>query len=145
MQLKLKKISIMFLAMLLMVGSITAIMTSANLLVSQRFLSVWFSSFLFTFFVLLPTGGGVFIVLNKFINRWCCSWSGLQKNLLQAVLMAIVMESIMAAILIIKSGAYESSSHFLALFFNSLFYAFPIGLTLSLFMTVVIKPKLAEY
>ena len=141
MPLKFKRVTIMFLVMLLMVGSITAIMTIANLEDSQRFLNVWLNAFLFTFLVLIPTGGCVFIILSKLINQWCSAWSVVQKNLLQGLLMAIAMESIMAATLTLKSGVYESLTHFFILFFNSLLYALPVGITLSLIMTLVVKPK----
>lgn len=144
MPLKFKRVTILFLVMLFMVGSITAIMTIANLEDSQRFLKVWLNAFLFTFLVLIPTGGCVFIILSKLINHWCSAWSVLQKNLLQGLLMAVAMESIMATVLTIKSGVYESITHFFALFFNSLLYALPVGITLSLIMTLVIKPKLEQ-
>ena len=142
---KFKKVAIMFLVMLFMVGSITAIMTFVNLVDSQHFLNVWLNAFVFTFFVLIPTGGCVFIVLSKLINQWCSTWSIVQKSLLQGLLMAVAMESIMAATLTIKSGVYESITHFFVLFFNSLLYALPVGITLSLIMTLVIKPKLEQF
>jgi len=59
--------------------------------------------------------------------------------------MAIIMESIIAVVLTVKNGSYESSVQFSQLFFNSLLFALPVGLTLSLVMTLFIKPKLEGY
>lgn len=145
MQLKLKNLFVMLSVMFVLVGTITAIMTWANLLPSQSFFNTWVSSFLFTFIILLPIGGIIFVTLNKLINLYFSAWADVQKNLLQGVLMAIIMESIMAIILTINNGGYESLTQFSQLFFNSLFYALPVGLTFALTMTLVIKPRIQAY
>ncbi len=145
MQLKLKNLFVMFLIMLFMVGTITAIMTLVNLSPAQPFINTWVNSFIFALVVLLPVGGVLFIGMNKLINQYCLAWSSLQKNLFQGISMAIIMESIIAVVLTVKNGSYESSAQFSQLFFNSLLFALPVGLTLSLVMTLFIKPKLEGY
>lgn len=145
MQVKLKNLPVMILVILTMVGSITAIMTWVNLAPSQRFLDVWVDSFTFAVLVMLPIGGGAFITINKLINQFCSACSSLQKNLLQGVLMAVIMESVMAVITVLNSHGYGSFTQFSSFLFNALLYALPIGLTLSCFMTLVIKPKFEKH
>lgn len=145
MQLQLKNIFVMLLVVFVLIGALTAIMTWANLLPSQPFFNTWFSSFIFTFIILLPIGGVMFYTVNKLINYIFKTWSSLQKNLLQGIIMAVIMESAMAIVLTINNASYESSTQFLQLFLNSLLYALPVGLTISLIMTLVIKPKVEAY
>lgn len=144
MQPKIKNLLIMLLVMFTLVGTITAIMTSANLTLSQSFVNAWMSSFAFAFLVLLPLGGGIFATLNKLINSLLSTWSSFQKNILHAVLMALVMESIMALVTMLNNHTYESFAQYSSLFFNSLLYALPVGLTFSCLMVLVIKPKLEK-
>ncbi|MFT6530137.1 MAG: hypothetical protein ACJAZB_001792 [Psychrosphaera sp.] len=144
MQPKIKNLLVMLLVMFTLVGTITAIMTLANLTSSQSFVNAWISSFTFAFLVLLPLGGVIFATISKLINRFLVSWSNLQKNVTQAVLMALVMESIMAIVTMFNTHTYESLSQYSSLFFNSLLYALPVGLTFSCLMVVVIKPKLEK-
>lgn len=94
---------------------------------------------------MLPIGSAMFAAVNKLINLFLSAWSTLQKNLLQGVLMAVIMESIMAVITILNSQGYESITQFSNLFFSALFYALPVGLILSCFMALVIKPKLEKH
>ncbi|TEW56831.1 DUF2798 domain-containing protein [Psychromonas sp. RZ22] len=145
MQSNLKKIAIMLSIMFILIASITAIMTFANLSASQHFIGAWIHSFIFAFLILLPLGAGIFITLNKLINRALPSWSTLHKNLLQGALMALIMESFMAVITVLSGHSYESINQFSTLFFNSLLYALPVGLSLSLLMTLLIKPKLEKH
>ena len=119
MQLKMKNLFVMLSVMLVLISIITAVMASVNLLPSQRFFSVWLSAFIFTFLELLPTGSGV--------------------------LMAMIVESIMAVVLTIKIGSYGSLAHFTQLVLNNLLYALPVGITLPLAMTLMIKPQLEKY
>ncbi|WP_441003816.1 hypothetical protein [Pseudocolwellia agarivorans] len=145
MQSNLKKLFIMLPVMVTLIGTITAIMTFANLSVSQDFMPTWISNFVYAFLVLLPMGGIIFTVLNKLINQYFSAWSSLKKNILQGALMALIMESIMAVISILTTHNYTSIHNLSTLFFNSLLYALPVGLIFSLFMTLVLKPKLETY
>ncbi|WP_334313342.1 DUF2798 domain-containing protein [Psychrosphaera algicola] len=130
--------------MSILVGTITAIMTLANLQPSQPFLSTWVSSFIFALLVMLPIGATIFTVLSKLINLYLPTWSVVQKNLLQGAFMALIMESIMAVVTIISGHNYASLTQFVGMFFNSLVYALPVGLTFSCLMTLVIKPRIEK-
>lgn len=130
-----------------LVGTITAIMTLANpqpSQPSQPFLSTWVSSFIFALLVMLPIGATIFTVLSKLINLYLPTWSVVQKNLLQGAFMALIMESIMAVVTIISGHNYASLTQFVGMFFNSLVYALPVGLTFSCLMTLVIKPRIEK-
>ncbi|XPF93228.1 DUF2798 domain-containing protein [Colwellia sp. RE-S-Sl-9] len=145
MSIKLKNVPIMLSFMLLMVGTITAIMTLINLQPSQSFLNTWVDTFTFAFLVMLPVGGAIFITISKCINQFFSTWSSLQKNLLQGILMAVIMESLMAVVSILNSHSYESITEFSGYFLNTLLYALPVGLALSCFMSLVVKPKLEKH
>ncbi|WP_339723070.1 hypothetical protein [uncultured Paraglaciecola sp.] len=145
MQPKLKKRLFMLLVVLTLVGTMTAIMTLANLAPSEPFLSVWISSFAWVSFVLLPIGACLFTTLTKLFDHFFPSWSDLQKNLLQGILMAVIMEALMAVITTLNSHPYHSLAQFSDFVFTSLFYALPLGLCFSCFMSLVIKPKLQRH
>lgn len=145
MQPKFKRILIVLLTMLTLIGTMTAIMTLANTPSAEPFLHIWFRSFIFAFLVLVPMGITLFSVLNKLIVHFFPTCSHLQKSLLLGVLMPVLMESIMAIITILNSHSYESIEQFSSSLFKTLLYALPIGLIFSCYMTLVIKPKLEKY
>ncbi|GHE94844.1 hypothetical protein GCM10011501_25410 [Thalassotalea profundi] len=58
--------------------------------------------------------------------------------------MAVIMESIMAIITVLNNHSDKSYYEIYNLFFKSLLYALPIGLTFSCLITLVIKPKIEK-
>jgi hypothetical protein len=145
MQGNVKKALIIIPIIMLVIGTLTAIMTWVNLAPSQKFLAAWSNSFLFSFVVMLPIGGFIFPLLNKVINSFFTTWSNIQKNLVHGFLMAVIMESMMALVTTLATHGYQSNHDFFSLFFNCLIYALPVGLTITSFISLVIKPRFEQY
>lgn len=145
MQDNVKKMLIILPIMAIIVATLTAIMTWVNLTPTQHFSAAWLNAFTFAFLVMLPLGAVLFSLLNKLVERVFTTWSSLQKNLVHGVLMALIMESVMAIVTTITTYGHQLNHEFFSLFLNSLMYALPVGLTITSFMSLVIKPKLEQH
>ena len=140
-----RKIAILLPVAILMVGMFTAIMTSVSILPTQDFIATWLRAFMFAFLVMLPSGGAIFYLVNKIVQRVFSSFTVLQRNLIHGLFMAVIMESILALVTTYNSQGFPSVSVFIKEASLSLLAALPVGIAMSCLMSLVIKPKLEAH
>ncbi|MEP4888553.1 MAG: DUF2798 domain-containing protein [Aliiglaciecola sp.] len=145
MQLKLKNVLVIFTILSTLVAAITAIMTYTNLQPTQSFLNSWINSYIFALVVMLPTGGLIFIAMNKLVELLFSTRTQMQQKLLHGVFMAVVMESVMAMVTTVVNHDYITFAQYSRLMLSSFLYALPIGLGFSCLMVFVIRPKLQRF
>lgn len=140
-----KKILILLPVAMLLIGLLTAIMTSVSILPDQAFIPTWLRAFTFAFLVMLPLGGVIFYLVNKVVQRVFSAFSVLQRNLVHGLTMAFIMESILALITTFNNRGFPSFELFVKEASLSLLAALPIGIAMACLMSLVIKPKLEKH
>ncbi|WP_413699558.1 DUF2798 domain-containing protein [Psychromonas sp. KJ10-10] len=145
MQQKLKKLLVPLTIMLSLIGTITAVMTYANLSPTQPFIDTWLTAFVFAFVVMLPIGIVILSAMTKLVNRFFSHLSVVSQRLIQGVMMAVVMESILALVTTAVNHDYQNLLHFVNLASTSFLYAIPVGISFACLMTFVLQPKLQRY
>ena len=145
MQQKLNKLLVPLTIMLSLIGTITAVMTYANLSATQLFIETWLTAFVFAFVVMLPIGMVLMSAMNKVVNRFFSHLSVVAQRLIQGIMIAVIMESILALVTTAVNHDYQNLWHFVNLASTSFIYAIPIGLSFACLMTFVLQPKLQRY
>lgn len=140
-----KKILMLLPVASLLIGVLTAIMTSVSILPEQAFIPTWLSAFRFAFLVMLPLGGIIFYFVNKLVQRVFASSSVLQRNLIHGFTMAFIMESILALVTTFSNQGFPSLELFAKEAALSLFAALPIGIAMACLMSFVVKPRLEAH
>lgn len=128
-----------------MAGTLTCIMTLVNLGYGPLFIKNWLSSFALAVCILVPAGYLVMSIVNLLVERLFSALPPLKKNILAGVFMAIVMESIMAVSTAANTIGFTDLNVFFQAVFDGFITALPVGLVLSLVMTLTIKPKLEQF
>lgn len=140
-----KKILILLPVAILLIGLLTAIMTSVSILPDQAFIPTWLRAFIFAFVVMLPLGGAIFYVVNKMVQRVFASFSVLQRNLIHGLFMAFIMETILACVTTFNNLGLPSLYFFIKEASLSLLAALPVGIAMACLMSLVIKPRLEAH
>jgi len=140
-----KKILILLPVAMLLIGLLTAIMTSVSILPEQAFIPTWLSAFTFAFLIMLPFGGVTFYFVNKLVQRIFSSLSVLQRNVIHGLTMAFIMESVLALITTFNNQGFPSLELFVKEASLSLLAALPIGIAMACLMSLVIKPRLEAH
>lgn len=141
----LKKIFVMMGMMTLMGGTFIGIMTYVNIGFSDEFFTKWSESLFFGIIFMMPLGGVIMFVSNKFIKFIFPNLRYILQNILVGICMALSMESIMAISTTINIIGYPSFDIFSSFWLKSYLAALPFALVFSPIMTIVIKPRLDAY
>ena len=141
----LKKIFVMMGMMTLMGAVFTAIMTYVNIGFTDEFFQMWSKSLFFAVIFMMPLGGIIMFLSNKFIKSIFPNLRYILQNILVGICMALSMESIMAISTTINIIGYPNFDIFSSFWLKSYLAALPFALVFSPIMTILIKPKLEAY
>ena len=141
----LKKIIVMIGMMTIMGGLFTAIMTYVNIGFTDKFFTMWSKSLFFAVVFMMPLGGVIMFISNKFIKFIFPNLKQILQNILVGVCIALCMESIMAISATINILGYPSFDVFLSFWLKSYLSTLPFALVFSPIMTILIKPKIEKF
>ena len=139
------KILVIAAMMTTMGGTLTGVITYANLGYTSTFYMDWLTSFLTTVVVMMPSGFIFMMLISKLVG-WLLPKQGAKtQNFVVGIIMAIVMESVMAFTTAANNIGFADSGVFLSAWFSGFIVALPVGLTLAVVMSMTIKPKLEKF
>lgn len=137
-----KKLAIVLSVMATIAGTLTGIMSWANVGLTDALAPTWLRSFVTAMVVMVPLAGLLMVALGGLVQRVLPTWSALHKNLLIGLTMSVVMQSIMAAITGFNAVGLGDMTQLKAAWTHAFTTAFPVGLMLALTLTTVVKPRL---
>ena len=126
-------------------GTLTGIMTFANVGLSKTFIHDWLSSFVFALVVVMPSGFVLMMIINKLADTLFSAANKTQRNIIVGISMAFVMESIMSAVTAANNIGLTDISIFINAWFRGFIIALPLGLVISIVMAISLKPKLERF
>ncbi|WP_422382230.1 DUF2798 domain-containing protein [Marinicellulosiphila megalodicopiae] len=139
------KIMVIISIVTVMAGSLTGIMTLVNLGYTDLFFINWLTSFALAVCFLVPSGFILMTANSYIVGKLLPNLSTFKKNLVVGVMMAIMMESIMAATTAASNIGFSDINLYADAWLNGFLTALPIGILLSVVMTITIKPKLEKF
>ncbi len=141
----LKKLFVMSCVISFIVGSLTGVMTYVNMGYSETFFWDWFTSFLVAAVVMAPSGMVFMMLVSRFIGFLFGQLSAHTQNFIVGLVMAVVMESVMAVATAANNIGFADLSLFAVAWMKAFLVALPLGLVISVTMTLFIKPRLDKY
>lgn len=126
-------------------GTLTGIMTFANVGLTATFVHDWLSSFGFAIVVMMPSGFALMMVINKLADALFPTATKTQRNIIVGISMAFVMESIMSAVTAANNIGFTDISIFINAWFKGFVVALPLGMIMSIVMAFSLKPKLERF
>ena len=141
----LKKILVMVPLVFTLVGILTFVMTYQNIGFTSGFIEQWLTSTLWASTTMAPIGFAMVTIISKIVEFLMPSSREVTKNAVIGISMAIVMEGIMAAITTINNITYTSMGEFSGFWLQAFIVALPVGLLISVFMTLTVKPRLERF
>lgn len=124
-------------------GMLTFAMAWRSIGFTEDFLSSWFSSFVLCVLCIAPLGSVISVLVNKSLLRVLPSnTSEVILNTYFGLCMALIMESIMAFVTTWHLTTTASINDFIRLWASVLLTALPIGIVISIVLSLIIKPKL---
>ncbi|WP_227006610.1 DUF2798 domain-containing protein [Shewanella donghaensis] len=139
------KVLLVLAMMTLMGGSLTGVMTFANVGYSDTFFSDWLSSFLIAAVTVMPAGVIVMTLLTKLIQTLFPNVSDKIGNLVVGLSMAVVMESAMALTTTLNNVGFDNVLMFLTVWLESFLTALPMALILIVIISMTIKPRIERF
>lgn len=140
-----QKVAVVVAIMTTIGGTLTGIMTLVNVGFTESFVNDWLSSFGFAILVMMPSGFALMTIVNKLVDTIVPSATKTQRNIIVGVTMAIVMESIMSAVTTANNIGFADSSVFIDAWIRGFAVALPVGLVMSVVMSLTLKPKLEQF
>ncbi|WP_372882491.1 DUF2798 domain-containing protein [Psychromonas sp.] len=124
-------------------GMLTFAMTWRSVGFSDDFLSSWLSSFALSVVCVAPLGSVISVLVNKALVRILPrNISKVKLNTIFGLCMALIMESIMACVTTWHLTTISTMHEFITLWYSVLLTALPIGIVISVVLSLIIKPKL---
>lgn len=127
------------------VGALTCAMTYKNLGYTSTFYSSWATSFAWSVLVTAPIASIVSTLMHLYINKVFSKLGETPKNVVFGIHMAVVMEGVMACVTAGNNVGIASVSGFLRGWLEAFAVALPLGLVLSIALTLTIKPRLVRF
>lgn len=140
-----QKIGVIFGLVVTFGGFLTLLMTWKNIGFTDGFIGAWLSSFALCVLCIAPIGGVIAFIINRLVNLIFPSLSSVKKNIVFGLVMAVMMESIMAVVTTINLHGFMLIKEFVDFWLATFVSALPAGLAISVLMSLVIKPKLADF
>lgn len=140
-----QKIVVVLSLMIIVGGTLTGIMTYANMGFTATFFSDWLTAFGFTAVIMMPAGILLTIVVGRLINAVIPNAAQSTHNIAVGIVMALSMESVMAATTAANNIGFSNPTIFFDAWFTGYIVALPFGLLMALTMSLTIKPKLEKF
>jgi len=124
-------------------GMLTFAMAWRSIGFTEDFLSSWLSSFALCVLCVAPLGSVISVLVNKVLQRVLpANTSAVRLNTIFGLCMALIMESIMACVTTWHLTAAANIHDFISLWSSVLLTALPIGIVISIVLSLIIKPRL---
>lgn len=143
MQKLLKKLAIIATMILTMTGLLTSVMTYVNLPDDQAFVQAWIPTWIKAALILAPAGFLIMWVIGKFVEFMLPTAKKYQQMLMQGALMALAMESLMATVTTSQLHGFQEG--FWSYWLSAMAAGLPVGIAMSVFMTILVKPRLDAF
>lgn len=140
-----KKLFVMVPLVFTLVGILTFVMTFQNLGFVDGFFEQWLSSTIWSSVTMAPLGFLMISLVSKAVEVIMPNTREVLKNAVIGVSMAIIMESFMAFVTTMNNVAHASGTEFLNFWWQAFLIALPVGLMISVIMTLTIKPRLERF
>ncbi|MBD1583863.1 DUF2798 domain-containing protein [Pseudoalteromonas sp. S16_S37] len=141
----LKKILVMVPVVFTLVGILTFVMTYKNIGLSDGFVAQWLTSTLWAATTMAPIGFVMAALISKVVAVLQPKARDAIKNTVIGISMAVIMEGFMAAVTTINNVPYKSMATFVVYWWQAFILALPVGLLISVFMTLTVKPRLERF
>jgi len=124
-------------------GMLTFAMAWRSIGFTESFLSSWLSSFVLCVLCIAPLGSVISVLVNKALQRVLPrNTSAVKLNTIFGLCMALIMESIMACVTTWHLTSAATMNDFVSLWSSVLLTALPIGIVISIVLSLIIKPRL---
>ena len=127
------------------IGALTWAMTYKNLGYTGTFYSSWATSFAWSVLVTAPSASVISTLMHLYINKVFSKLGETPKNVIFGIHMAVVMEGIMACVTAGNNVGFKSIPGFLGGWLEAFAVALPLGLVMSIALTLTIKPRLVRF
>lgn len=138
----LKKIAIVLAVFTLIGGPLSGVATWANVGLNDSFLSNWWWSFVKSLVVMLPAAWLIMFVVDGFSERYLSAWKGLKRKLISGIIFGFMMQGVVTAVTTASNVGFNPLSDYLSAWAVGFATALPIGVTISIVMTIWIRPRL---
>ena len=145
MQSHLKKIAVILPLILVIGGTLTAVMTLKNVGFSEAFWQQWISAFVHSVLVMLPAGAVLSIVVNKLVKATLPNHSAHRQNIVFGLSMALIMEGVMAASTTMSNLGFGGIEPFFMAWVKTYATALPLGMMIACLMSLVVKPRIERF
>lgn len=127
-------------------GMLTFTMTWSSIGFSDNFIYSWLSSFALCVVCVAPLGSILSVLVDKFlVSTLPPNISQIKLNTIFGLCMAFVMESIMACVTTLNLTTTANMHEFITFWYSALLTALPIGIVISIVLSLIIKPKLQVF
>ncbi|WP_462173963.1 DUF2798 domain-containing protein [Pseudoalteromonas xiamenensis] len=128
-----------------LIGILTFVMTYQNIGFSNAFVEQWLTSTLWAATTMAPIGFVMVTIISKVVGTLIPNTREVTKNTVIGISMAIIMEGIMAVVTTINNVHYTSIIEFSGAWWQAFIVALPVGLLISVFMNLTVKPRLERF
>ncbi|MDF2179705.1 DUF2798 domain-containing protein [Aliiglaciecola sp. CAU 1673] len=140
-----KKLMVLIPLVLVLIGILTFAMTYKNIGFSDRFFEQWLTSTVWSAATMAPLGFLMIAIVSKLVSISLPSASEFMQNTTIGVLMAVIMEAAMALVTTVNNVGMASLTELMGHWWPAFIVALPVGLLISVFMSLVIKPRLERF
>lgn len=141
----LKKLLVLVPLIFTLIGALTFVMTYQNIGFVDGFFEQWMYSTILSATTMAPLGFLMITLVTKAVNMLLPNQKEAFKNIVIGISMAIIMESIMALVTTMNNLGFTATIEFISFWWQAFLIALPVGLMISVVMTMTIKPKLERF
>jgi len=140
-----KKILVMSLLVISLISILTFAMTYQNIGFNELFFEQWLASTFWSATTMAPLGFVMIAIISKVVSIALPRAAESKQNFIIGILMAVVMESFMALVTTINNVGILTITELAGYWWHAFLIALPLGLVISLLMTLFVKPRLERY
>ncbi len=140
-----KKTLVMLSLIFTLIGLLTFVMTYQNIGFNEQFFEKWLTATLWSATTMAPVGFLMIAIISKIVSIALPKATESKQNFVIGVSMAVIMESIMALVTTINNIDVKTVTELTVYWWQAFVIALPLGLLISLIMSLFVKPKLERY
>jgi hypothetical protein len=140
-----KKALVMLSLIFTLIGLLTFAMTYQNIGFNEQFFEKWLTSTLWSATTMAPLGFIMIAIISKLVSIALPKATESRQNFVIGVSMAVIMESIMTLVTTINNIDINTVTELTIYWWQAFVIALPLGLLISLIMSLFVKPRLDRY
>lgn len=140
-----KKALVMLSLIFTLIGLLTFAMTYQNIGFNEQFFEKWLTSTLWSATTMAPLGFIMIAIISKLVSIALPKAIESRQNFVIGVSMAVIMESIMTLVTTINNIDINTVTELAIYWWQAFVIALPLGLLISLIMSLFVKPRLDRY